>query len=87
LLIALRLHACSSSASSARATSGVSYRALLFIFVNFHGFEVFGFKYLETIQTFHVIDAIASGNYLGAGVITSGRHMAALLMKFILNGR
>ena len=45
---------------------------LLVFFFGFHGFEILGFKDLTAIETFYVIDAIAAGNHLGAGVITSG---------------
>lgn len=48
---------------------------LFFVFLHFDRFQVFGFKYLAAIQTFEIIDAIATGNNLGTGVIASGRHI------------
>src|ERR1700722_3909656 len=51
---------------------------LLFVFLHFDGFQVFGFKYLTAIQTFEIIHAIPAGDNLGTGVIASGRHIQRL---------
>jgi hypothetical protein len=50
---------------------------LVFLF-NCYWFEVFGFEDLPAIQTFDVLDAIASGDYLCLGVLTSVLHKARL---------
>ena len=52
--------------------------AELIFFVFYYGwFEVLGFKNLAAIETFYVVDAIAAGDYLGAGMVTGGLHKDA----------
>ena len=58
---------------------------LFFFFLDFHGFDVFGFEDLSAVQTFHVIDAVSPGDDLGAGML-AGLHMQQL-MRFILTVR
>ena len=48
--------------------------ALLFFFVGFQGFQVFGLENLAAIETFHVVHAVSTGNDLGAGMLTGGLH-------------
>ena len=48
--------------------------ALFFVFLNFNGFEIFGFENLPAVETLDVIDAIAPGNDLGSIVIAGGLH-------------
>ncbi len=50
---------------------------LFFLFLDFHGFKVFGLKDLAAVETFDVIDAVSSGNHLGTGVVASGLHNSA----------
>ncbi len=47
---------------------------LFFVILYFHLFEIFGFEDLATIETFHVIDPVSTGDDLGARVLTSGLH-------------
>ncbi len=47
---------------------------LFFVFLDFHGFKIFCLENLAAIETFHVIDAVSTGDHLGASVFTSGRH-------------
>ena len=47
---------------------------LFFVFLDFHGFKVFCLENLTAIETFHVIDAVSTGDHLGTSVFTSGRH-------------
>jgi hypothetical protein len=47
---------------------------LLFLFLDFHGFKVFRLEDLSAIETFHIVDAISTGDHLGASVLTSGLH-------------
>ncbi len=47
---------------------------LFFFFLDCHGFKVFGLEDLAAIETFHVVDAVSSGDHLGAVVVTSGLH-------------
>ncbi|MGA3234993.1 MAG: hypothetical protein ABSG03_01720 [Bryobacteraceae bacterium] len=51
---------------------------LLFVVLHFDWFQVFGLKYLTTIQAFEIIDAIPAGNNLGTGVIARSRHIQRL---------
>jgi hypothetical protein len=52
--------------------------ALFFFFLDLHGFDVFGLEDLLAIQTFHVVDAVSSGDDLGAGMLASGLHKQRL---------
>ena len=47
---------------------------LFFLILNLHLFEIFGFKDLAAIETFHVIHPVSAGDDLGARVLTSGLH-------------
>ena len=53
-------------------------RRLLFLFVGGDGLQVFSFENLTAIQALDVIYAIASGNHLGTGMVTSGLHIQRL---------
>ena len=47
----------------------------LFLFVvDNYGLKILGFEDLPAVQTFHIIDAIASGDDDGTGVLTIGLH-------------
>ena len=47
---------------------------LLVVLFYLYGFKVFGLKDLAAIQAFDVVDTIAPGDDLGAGMVASGRH-------------
>jgi hypothetical protein len=47
---------------------------LFFVFLDFHGFKVFGFEDLAAVQTFDIIDAVSPGDYLSTGMVASGLH-------------
>ena len=47
---------------------------LFFLFLNFHWFEIFVFEDFPAIETFDIIHAVPTGDYLGARVLTSGLH-------------
>ena len=49
--------------------AGDAAPALLVVFLNCDGFEVFGFEDLAAIQTFQVFHAIAPGDDLGTVVL------------------
>jgi hypothetical protein len=50
---------------------------LFFLFLDFHGLQIFGFEDLPAIETFNVVDPVSAGDYLGARVLTSGFHNGA----------
>jgi len=50
---------------------------LLVFVINFDGFKIFGLEDLAAVETFNVVDAVASGNHLGPGVVASGSHNSA----------
>ena len=50
---------------------------LFFLFLDFHGFKVFGLEDLATVETFDIIHAISPGDDLGTGVLASGLHNSA----------
>ena len=52
-------------------------RVSVFVFVDFHLFKVFCLENLAAIETFHVVNAVSSGDHLGAGMVTSGLHNSA----------
>ena len=52
-------------------------KGLFFLILNFHGLEILVFEDLTAIETFDVIHAVATGEYLGARVLTSGLHNSA----------
>ena len=56
---------------------GSAYPTLLFVFLYFYGFKVFGLEDLSAIEAFDIVDSVSSGNHLGAGVLTSGLHNSA----------
>ena len=47
---------------------------LFLFFLDFHWFKVFGFEDLTAIQTFNVVHAVSSSDYLGTVVVASGLH-------------
>jgi len=47
---------------------------LFLFFLDFHGFQVFGFEDLTAVQTFNVVDAVSSGDDLSTGMVASGLH-------------
>jgi hypothetical protein len=47
---------------------------LLFFFLYLHGVEVFILENLMAVETFQIVDAIAPGDDLCAGVLASGLH-------------
>ena len=51
-------------------------------FFNGDGFEIFSFEDLAAIQAFDIVHAVASCQYLGAGVLARGLHKSN--MGFIL---
>jgi hypothetical protein len=50
---------------------------LFLIVLDFHLFKVFGLENLHAIEAFHVVNAVSTGDYLGAGMVTSGLHNSA----------
>jgi hypothetical protein len=57
---------------------GVAAPALLVLFFNCDGFEVFGFEDLAAIQALQVFHPIAPGDDLGTVVLASVLHKARL---------
>jgi hypothetical protein len=57
-----------------KAESALRGGRLLFVLFYLHGFKVFGFEDLEAVQAFDVVDAVAPGDDLGAGMVASGWH-------------
>jgi len=50
---------------------------LFFLFLDFHGLQIFGFEDLPAIETFNVVYPVSAGDNLGARVLTSGLHNSA----------
>jgi hypothetical protein len=50
---------------------------LFFLFLDFHGFKIFGFEDLAAIETFDVVHPVSAGDDLGARVLTSVLHNSA----------
>ena len=59
-------------------------RALLFVFLSFYRFEVFGFENLAAVEALHIVDSVPARDYLGAGVVTSGGLHGSTVMRIIL---
>ena len=53
------------------------HRRLFFVFLNLHGFDVFGFEDLTAVQTFQVVHSVSSGDDLGPGML-AGLHIQQL---------
>jgi hypothetical protein len=51
---------------------------LFVVVLDFHGFKIFGLENLAAVETLHIVNAVSSGNYLGAVVVTSGLHNPTL---------
>jgi hypothetical protein len=51
-------------------------QGLFFFLFHLDGFEIFGLEDLAAVETLDIVDAIATGNHLGTGVI-AGNHNSA----------
>ena len=47
---------------------------LLFVLFYLYGFKVFGLENLAAVQALDVVDAVAPGDDLGAGMVAGGWH-------------
>jgi len=55
---------------------------LFFLFLGFHRLQVFGLENLTTVETFHIVHPVPSGQDLGAGVLAGGLHSQAVDEKY-----
>jgi len=55
----------------------LTHEGLFFLFLDLYLFKVFGLEDLAAIEAFHVINAVSTGDHLGAGMVTSGLHNSA----------
>jgi hypothetical protein len=51
---------------------------LVFVFLDFNLFEIFGLENLSAIETFNVLDTFSAGDHLGTDVVTGGLHKQQL---------